>query len=384
VDNIRHPRVKLPVAVGLKIEIHLNLRKEDLFAMTGYSFSKVFNPEPGWYAGDFHVHSNTSMDGENSTAELAEFARKEGLNFLALTDHNTIAGFSEIDENLEFSFIPGIEVTLSEGHFNVFGMRDWSHWIEDIRLSQKAIPLPDKYQSVSELMRQIAQEGLLNSINHPLLHPWEWQFNKTDLGYVHCVELWNDLYWPDNATANPKTVAMWTDWLNTGQRVTAIGGSDYHYPPKPELGLPGERLGQPTTYVYAETLSAAGVIDGIRKGRAYVSRGPRVTFHAAIGSKTFMIGDDLGEGSGEVEFTATISNKPKTVLAQLVKNGQMIIEERLGEAEKGMIFHDQVDPASPDWFRLDVLDNEGLALAITNPIFVNSREKGDPAFLERP
>ena len=112
-------------------------REQVVDEMTGYSFSKVFNPQPGWYAGDFHLHSNASHDGENSTTELAEFAKEEGLDFLALTDHNTIDGFTEIAENSDFPFIPGIEVTLSKGHFNVFGMEVWRPWMAEINISQR-------------------------------------------------------------------------------------------------------------------------------------------------------------------------------------------------------------------------------------------------------
>jgi hypothetical protein len=217
-------------------------------------------------------------------------------------------------------------------------------------------------------MCQTDQDGFLNSINHPLLHPWEWLYKDTDLRYVHCVELWNDLYWPDNVNANPKTVEMWTDWLNAGYRVTAIGGSDYHYPPKPELGLPGERLGQPTTYVFAEELSVAAILDGIRMGRAYVSSGPRVKLQATIGGIIYRIGDDLGEQSGEIEFTATISNKLKTVHAQLVKNGQIITNDQLRGGESSIQFRDYVNPTWSGWYRLEVLDRTGQALVITNPI----------------
>lgn len=339
--------------------------------MANFPFSKVFNPEPGWYAGDFHLHSDASNDGENSPAELAELAREEGLDFLALTDHNTIEGFSKIEKNLEFLFIPGIEVTLTRGHFNVFGMRAWRPWMEEINVTQKALPLPDKYQSVSDLMSLIEQEGLVNSINHPLLHPWEWLFKKTDLEFIHCVELWNDLYYPDNAQANPKTVDLWTDWLNEGIRVTAIGGSDYHYPPKPDLGLFGERLGQPTTYVYAEELSAVSILEGIRRGRAYVSSGPRVIFQAAAGGKTFFVGDDLGEQSGEIEFKASISDQPETIQAQLVRNGQIIASGEISGEGGSIQFNYMVDKASSNWFRFDVLNDSGQALAITNPIFAN-------------
>jgi hypothetical protein len=339
--------------------------------MSGYSFSKVFNPEPGWYSGDFHLHSNASVDGENSTAELVELARDEGLDFLALTDHNTIDGFSDIDENINFTFIPGIEVTLSKGHFNVFGMGGWRPWMEEICVTQKALPLPDKYQEVKDLMGLIAQEGHINSINHPLLHPWEWLFKKTDLSYVHCIELWNDLYWPDNAIANPKTVDLWTGWLNAGVKVVAVGGSDYHYLPKPEKGLPGERLGQPTTYVYAEELSAIGVLDGVRRGRAVVSRGPQINLQANLEGEKFNIGDDIGEQDGEVEFTAKIDKLTEFAHAQLVRNGQIVASEQLGEAEGIVRFRVENDGSSSSWFRLDVLDDEGSALAITNPIFAN-------------
>ena len=346
--------------------------------MTGFSFSKVFNPQPGWYAGDFHLHSDASHDGENSPTELADLARKEGLDFLALTDHNTIDGFTEIAENSDFPFIPGIEVTLSKGHFNVFGMGVWRPWMAEINISQRAILLPEKYQSVSELMGVISQEGYINSINHPLLHPWEWLYKKTDLNYVHCVELWNDLYWPDNAIANPKMVELWTSWLNNGVRVLAIGGSDYHYPPKPDLGLFGERLGQPTTYVYAEELSVTGILDGVRRGKAYVSRGPKVDFQATTGSGTFAIGDDMGEHSGEIWFTISLSNQKDNAEVQLVRNGEVVASAQLGREGKSCEFRYDGQRSITSWFRVDVIDNAGQALAITNPIFSNYRQIEGP------
>ena len=352
--------------------------------MTGYSFSKIFNHKSGWYCGDFHAHTNASDDGDYSPTIVAGIARTEGLDFITITDHNTTKGLSELDENLDFLIIPGIEVTLDRGHFNVFGTVEWCQWMEGVCVSQNAIPLPDEYQMVSELMHQISKEGHLTSINHPWLHPWEWLYNNTDLRYVHCVELWNDLFWPDNVHANPKTVELWADWLNAGYRVTAIGGSDYHYPPKPELGLPGERLGYPTTYVYAVQLSVDAILEGLRRRRAYVSCGPRVTFQAEIGGTTYMIGDDLGEQEGEIEFTITILDKPEKISAQIIKNGKVLAKEQLHGRETSAQFHDQVIPAHSDWYRLDVSDMDGHALVITNPIFVNSRQRTAPYFWDGP
>ena len=88
--------------------------------------------------------------------------------------------------------------------------------------------------------------------------------------------------------------------------------------------------------------------------------------------------------SGEIEFSAITSNNQKAGVAQLVKNGQVISKAELGGVENGVIFREQVDPKSSDWFRLDVLDEKGHALAITNPLFANVREKGDPTYWERP
>ena len=347
--------------------------------MTGYSFSKVFNPNSNWYCGDFHAHTNASSDGDYPPNVVAELARAEGLDFVTITDHNTIAGLSELDQNLNFPIIPGIEVTLDKGHFNVFGIDDRHQWIEDIGASSKATPLPSRYSSVVELMEKTAQEGLLNSINHPRLHPWDWRYHETDLRYVHCLELWSDLYWPGNVFANPKAVELWTNWLNAGYRVTAIGGSDYHYPPKPDQGKPGERLGQPTTFVFAEELSAPAILDGLQRGRVYVTKGPRVKFQAEIGGTIYMIGDDIGDQTGDIELTAAIDHEPGLVHAQLVRNGQIIASQQTEGSQTSVQFQDQVDAATSAWYRFEVLDRNWEVLAITNPIFVNFQVKDIPS-----
>ena len=176
---------------------------------------------------------------------------------------------------------------------------------------------------------------------------------------------------------------LWTDWLNAGERITAIGGSDYHYPPKPDFGLFGERLGQPTTHVYAEELSGPAVLDGVRRGRAYVSKGPRITFQAEMSGESYMIGDDLGENIGEVEFSVNISNQPDNTIAQLVRNGEIVATEQIGDGESSVHFREQVDPKRSDWYRLDVLDGGGEALAITNPIFSNFRKNDESGVWNR-
>lgn len=305
---------------------------------------------------------------------VAEIARAEGLDFVSITDHNTIRGLSKLDPGLDYPVIPGMEVTLEKGHFNVFGIGEDHAWIEDIGENTSETPLPSRFSSVTELMERTAKEGLLNSINHPLLHPWNWRYTGTDPRFVHCVELWNDLYWPGNVFANPKTVDLWTAWLNAGYRVTAIGGSDYHYPPKPEQGLTGERLTQPTTCVYAENLSAPAILAGLRNSRVYVTKGPRIEFSVRVNGANYMIGDDLGKQAGNLDFLVTIEDGPHHLIAQLIRNGEIIASKHIPGAQAKVEIREETDTSHPTWYRLDVLDRNWEVLAITNPVFLNYQD----------
>lgn len=339
-----------------------------------YSFDKEFIYEPAWYSGDFHAHTNASTDGDYPPNVLAELAMVEDLDFVSITDHNTIKGFSELDSHLDYPIIPGTEITLNNGHFSVFGFGESHGWIEDIGENTSETPLPSRFSSVTELMERTAREGLLNSINHPLLHPLHWRYTETDLRYVHCVELWNDLYWSGNVFANPKTVNLWTAWLKADYRLTAFGGSDYHDHPKPEHGLSGERLSQPTTYVYAENFSAPAILEGLRKGRVYITKGPKIEFSAHLNGASYMVGDELGKQAGNLDFMVTIDNGPDHIIAQLVRNGETIASKHVPGPQANIEIRDRAGTAHTSWYRLEVLDRNWEVLAITNPIFVNIQD----------
>lgn len=331
--------------------------------------SKVIKPQAGWYRGDFHAHTHFS-DGYYSPPDLVEVARTEGLEFFAITDHNTLEAYPHFGDLSDILVIPGIEVTAKAGHFNVFGIQHRPDWI----VSATWPDLSDPYNTMTKLMRQITSEGLLNSINHPFLKPWEWRDQAADLRYVQCLEIWNDPSWPDNKQANPQAVAMWTAWLNAGYRITAIGGSDYHRPlPPPGQNKPPDRLGLPGSYVYAESLSGAAILAGLRQRRVYVSLGPRVSFQARANGKIYNIGADLGEMKGVVEFEGDVSYQAGPAYIQLVKNGLVIAETLLVEGQGRLRYGDPVAPNQAAWYRLDVLDPYQQILAVTNPIFVGPK-----------
>jgi hypothetical protein len=335
------------------------------------SLTQVFNPRPGWYRGDFHAHTNFS-DGALTPPHLLEVAKAEGLDFFAITDHNTIQAYPHFGETHGLLIIPGIEATYKNGHFNIFGVQGEPDWLAQVTGKYVNAPTPDDpYPTTTALMQRTASQGLLNSINHPLLKPWAWEFGSTDLHYSHCLEIWNDPSWPDNQRDNPRAIEMWTEWLNAGHRITAIGGSDFHRPvPPPNPPKPPDRLGLPSTYVYAAELSGRAILQAVRERRAYVSMGPRATFQARVNGQTFDIGADLGQWNGEIEFSATVSECATPANARIVKNGEAIAESAVTNGGAALTSADRVDAAQAAWYRFDVYDSSGLMLAITNPIFV--------------
>lgn len=63
--------------------------------------------------GDFHLHTSAS-DGKNSPTELLRMAKKENLDILSITDHDTISGIDEGKKEgckLGITIIPGIELS---------------------------------------------------------------------------------------------------------------------------------------------------------------------------------------------------------------------------------------------------------------------------------
>jgi hypothetical protein len=306
---------------------------------------------------------------------VTRIAEAEGLDFYAITDHNTIEAFKSLEGDRKTLVIPGLEVTYRLGHFNVFDLRGWEDWMEGtVEIVPSKLDDGDDGE-VAALLERLAADGLIASINHPCLPPWAWEFGSTDLRHVSALEIMNDLYWPGNVTGNPDAIKMWTSWLNAGHRITGIGGSDYHYPPRTEQGLPGERLGMPTTYVYARELSTAGILEGIKQGRAYVTKGPKVTFLASLGGSDYMIGDDLGEQDGDIEFSATVTNKPARIKVQLIKCGEVIAEKQLDGETTDVKFADEVNPKASVWYSLNVNNQDRDILTITNPIYVGPLRK---------
>ena len=110
-------------------------------------------PGMRWLAGDLHTHTVHS-DGVLTVPELARFAVERGLDFLAVTDHNTISHHAELPAAAAahgITLLPGQEVTTDQGHANALGDIGWVDFREP----------PDDWLATTE------RAGGLLSVNHP-------------------------------------------------------------------------------------------------------------------------------------------------------------------------------------------------------------------------
>jgi hypothetical protein len=214
-----------------------------------------------WLAGDFHSHTVHS-DGVLSVGGLAALAASRGLDFLAVTDHNTTSHHAHLPAAGKahgILLVPGQEVTRDVGHANVFG---------DVGVIDFRLP-PETWADSAH-----SRGGLL-SINHPLAADCAWLL-PVDRPPV--AEVWHSSW-----AQVPGWGAPLAWWMLTPDTVP-IGGSDFHQPGHD--GLPGS----PTTWVLAE---ADDVVGAVRAGRTAVSR-------SVDGPLVIRDGDDLlvleGEG----------------------------------------------------------------------------------------
>lgn len=204
-----------------------------------------------WYAGDFHAHTLHS-DGTLTVGELAALARGRGLDFLAVTDHNTVSHHPELAAaDRGIALLPGQEVTTDRGHANVFGDVGWV----------------DFREPADSWLRHARDRGGLMSINHPLGGDCAWLQPLTERPRV--AEVWHSGWWDRRWGAPLAWADAWRDDL------VAIGASDFHR--QGADGLPGS----PTTWVLAEDPAAA--FDAVAAGRTAISAGPDAPLLVRLG-----------------------------------------------------------------------------------------------------
>ena len=202
--------------------------------------------------GDLHAHTLAS-DGVLTTPELAWHARRHGLDFLAITDHNQMITRASLPQVPGLTLIPGLEWTHFRGHANFLGV-------------EKPYDAPFFANTPEEIRARFDsahQRGALITLNHPFDAGCEFLLDMHSLPY-DCLEVWNG----PMRQSNLQAIALWQSLLAAGKKVPISGGSDYHH------DSPFLFLGGPTTCVYAMSPNPSDILAALKQGHAYITFAP--------------------------------------------------------------------------------------------------------------
>ncbi|AKT37493.1 uncharacterized protein CMC5_016340 [Chondromyces crocatus] len=327
---------------------------------------------PRWYAGDFHVHSMESGDARPPLDEIATFARKRGLDFVEITDHNTTSQLDFFNaaqaRHPDLLFVPGVEFTTYDGHANGVGATRWV----DHKIGLDGV-------TIEGAARAFADQGAIFSINHPMFDvgdlcigcAWAHDLGGEHIGAVEIAS--GGLSYTGNGVFTWPAIAFWDALCARGLHVAALGGSDDHRAGV-DLGLFQSPIGDPTTLVFAEELSVAALLDGIRKGRTVVKlQGPDDPM-IELASSVTPTGDTIFARS--TTFQARVSGGIGAEL-RFVHNGQALdpvpidTDPFVGELKA-------TDPGDgEDRFRAEVLVN-GQPRTVTSHLWLRTGTATDP------
>ncbi|MFC0273877.1 CehA/McbA family metallohydrolase [Metabacillus herbersteinensis] len=306
--------------------------------------------QPQWLKGDLHTHTVHS-DGQYQFHDVVSIASERELDFIALTDHNTVSQNYTYPRNTNILFIPGLELTTNYGHSNLLGIEDPNI---DFRITK------GKDEKIKDALASAKSKGAKIVLNHPHCPycPWEWDFDVE----FDWVEVWNGPW----REGNEATLKWWHGQLCLGKRIVAVGGSDVHRPD------PFVKHGYPTTWVYSNGKTVEKILEAIDQGHVFISyspTGPR----AELIYGTYMMGDiavqredqylevklDQLKHGDEVKF---ISNE------KVEKSVQIFDKQNLTEH---LHISTQKFIRVEVWRYFSETDNNSLALA-SNPIYFST------------
>lgn len=352
--------------------------------------SPVLENRGGWYRGEFHAQSKYGT-GSESVSDLIHRAEAARLDFLAIADPNTIAAAQDpAFKSNKLVLIPALE---------------WQHpeLGSALVLAPASLPVANAGRAEAQaLALRLQAQGGIFAVAHPA-HPgqhWQWGLN-----YYNAVEVWfggwratqpmqvrdlstdlqkrlesGDYAYPIAAaaamnmlSANGQATLYYDIETTRGVRAAMIAGS----------GSSGRKqaLGSPLTYVWAKEKSMNGILDGIRRGRTFVTSGPEgpfIEFMADVNNDGTI---DAGSGgivpvNAKSLFRVGVENA-EGAHVEILFNGYPI-RSRLIEAKR-FLFSVGDTPGGPGVYRARVTipakkDGYGPTevLAMSSPIYAHS------------
>jgi predicted metal-dependent phosphoesterase TrpH len=295
------------------------------------------------------VHTDRSFGAELTPAQVSAAAREFGLDFIAITEHNTTDTYGAF-EDAGLLVVPGQEMTTPTGHWLALRpapgeVTDWRYGVRD--------------SAIAEHLAQVHRDGGLCVAAHPHApYPsgtFMYPFDGFDL-----VEVWNGQWASDRPwnADNETALKEWGRSLSAADRRPAVGSSDTH--------LAGQ-IGLPHTVVFASELTTTAILDGLRAGRSWITDSLTVSLAltATTGDSTAGIGERLETGGAPVTVRLSLEGVPEGTASFHTERGSFPASTDLSAAR---YLQWQTTAADAGFVRVQVRHPDGRMAAITNPI----------------
>lgn len=317
------------------------------------------------YSGAIHMHSIFS-DGTGKPDEIAGYANELGLDYIILTDHNTIEAKKTGYEKYYGGtiLIVGYEINDIENknHYLVFGTDLLPGKFKDIGSGETGCELP-----AIQYVRHIKDAGGTGFIAHPFERrnhfpqhppfPWTtWESEDFD-----GIEIWNHMSeWVEGLNDKNKiqrflhplksliapdreAVEMW-DKINLIRKISAIGSVDAHAHKQNFLGFYVEVFPYKVLFKSIRTnvildeeikkddgnfeKNKNNIIKALKEGRSFISNeyygdAKGFRFYAEYNKEIFGIGEEirLNSANDKVILNCIV---PKNAEICLLKNGEIL------------------------------------------------------------
>ncbi len=295
------------------------------------------------YSGVVHVHTTFSGDSELPPESLVSYAKRFNVDFVIITDHNSIEAkyFEGFHDGI--LFLVGEEITPEEGnHLLAF---DINKFIPPARNPQKMIDEVNKQGGLSFIEHPFFNGN--KYIKHRVKMKWlDWNvkdftgmsiFNYTCDGGERMTPLLMVIFYffpgLDRDRPNEDTIRKW-DELTLKRKTVGIGTVDAHF----VYFRFGKKKIETFPFIYyfnsirthvlcEDKISPQCIYEAMRKGHVYVSHnylglGKGFIFWAEVEDKNYIMGDELEFREGIKLFAKT----PLKAKIRIIKDGKKIKE----------------------------------------------------------
>lgn len=350
-----------------------------LFLIKNLTLSKVSdsNTEGVWLKGDMHMHTTFSDGAPNTVYDRVQQARKNGLDFIIITDHIT----AKTDKEALIAYYNTVlEADKSNPDIIVLWGFEWTYRWHILGYGLTPDAMEHISENTQEEITKISDSGGVAFFAHP-----DWSEASYD-----------DLYSFENLRGFEgfnyghmesfiRIGGEWDSLLMAGKDYIIIGGSDAHG---------SEEAGQwGATFIYCLNATEKGIIEGLKRGCVYFSESDFIDgswkpiFRLEFTINGTAMGQTLMPPHKEDEVTANLwinisvaEGRSVIHTISIVSNGEVVKNFLNVNSFNFSSYVKMTHVKVPSYFRIMANNTDGKYV-ISNPIFIGkfTPKMKDPA-----